>query len=852
MSWCVERLPWTSLVLLTAPLLASGCYDSHECGPEICDYDDQDCDRIIDEDFLDEDGIYATLEHCGGCNVACPAVFPTAAETACEVDRERGTAACVIVACPAGWHRAGDGACAPDVVSLCLTCTEDEDCTLREPGAACREMPTGERRCLSACDGTFGCPPGFDCGGDGLCSPSTGICGCTEETIGAELACLVERDPDYSCAGVQRCTEEGIGACEPILVETCNDQDDDCDFEVDEDFRDEAGRYIDRLHCGGCAIPCVEPGPNMSALCEPRGEGPSAVECVVECLEGFVDVDGILANGCECERFDGEGPPPVVGGDADCDGAPDETNDYVYVATTGSDTNPGTLERPMRTLQGALGRGAAEEKDVLVSRGVYDAEVTLVPGVSAYGGYRPDFRDRDLTLFPVVLEHTRGEPGAPVVRCEGIREETRFEGFEIHGSDATRPGRGSTALFSDGCGPEVGFAATVVLAGRGADGISGLTASEVLRDRFGAALADLDGRDGTTGFPGTLAGTCNPVVGGNAGARTCPDTTNVSGGAGGGSACPETGCVNGRACGNSGCTDYTVGGVCDFPAMMAAAVPNPAAESGRGVGAGAAGARTYNAPTNRGVCNFCDDNPTLQRNGDPGADGSEGVDGTGGSGCRGVPRFDPASGTLAGVAGSGGTDGTNGAGGGGGTSGGGYEVIGGTSGSCTDHSGGSGGGGGSGGCGSPGATGGTGGGGSVAVLVRLGPGLGAGPSFTDVRVVTASAGRGGRGGQGASGGAAGSGANGGNGRHWCARNGARGGDGGRGGAGGGGGGGCGGSTHGIAVVPQGGSPAAYVDALSTVTIDRVGVAGAGGGGGFSPSASGTAGAAGSDDAIRVL
>ena len=64
----------------------------------------------------------------------------------------------------------------------------------------------------------------------------------------------------------------------------------------------------------------------MLAECLAAGEG---VECRIECLEGFVDVDRIAASGCECERWTGMGPPPVVGGDADCDGAPDDTDDFV-------------------------------------------------------------------------------------------------------------------------------------------------------------------------------------------------------------------------------------------------------------------------------------------------------------------------------------------------------------------------------------------------------------------------------------------------------------------------------------------------------------------------------------------
>ncbi|HJL03193.1 MAG TPA: hypothetical protein RMH85_21815 [Polyangiaceae bacterium LLY-WYZ-15_(1-7)] len=836
------------MTLALGAALMGGCYEHHLCGaPESCNFDDDDCDRRIDEDFVDEDGIYFTAEHCG-CGVACADVFPTAAETACEVDRVAGEARCVLVACPEGWHRAGEGACAPDVPALCLPCTEDADCALRQPGAACREMETGERRCLTPCM-EVGCPAGFACEA-GLCMPTSGICGCTPETIGVELACLVERDPEYACAGARVCTEDGLGECEPVLGETCNEQDDDCDGQLDEDFRDEAGRYVDRLHCGGCAMPCVEPGPNMEARCEPRG--PSEVECVVECLEGFVDVDGILANGCECERFDGVGPPPAVGGDTDCDGAPDETDDYVYVTTTGSDTNPGTLERPMRTVQAALERGDAEGKDVLVARGIYEGAVDVVGGVSLFGGYRPDFRDRDLALFPVVLENRGAEAGAPVLTCHDVSAPTRVEGFTVQGTDATRPGAGSTAVYLDGCGPDVAFAALTVLAGRGADGVRGRSSSDALA-ALGASLEDLDGVPGREGNPGTLAGRCGRVAAGRGGGHVCPGGNDVSGGVGGAADCPDTGCFNGSACGNAGCTDYTVGGVCDFTAVLRDAVPNPAAQAGRGALPGEAGELTYNAPTNRNVCNFCDDNPTLPRNGGRGGDGAEGIDGTGGEGCAAAPLFDPATGRAGGGDGEAGTGGSDGSGGGGGTAGAGYAVIGGTGPGCEDRSGGSGGGGGSGGCGAPAARGGTGGGASIGVVVRLAARATAGPTLEEtVRVVTASGGQGGPGGQGAAGGTPGSGGNGGGARFWCARTGGRGGDGGRGGVGGGGGGGCGGGSHGVVLVPRGGDFGGYRDALESVEIDETGVAGRGGPGGFAPGAGGTDGGDGDDAAVAVF
>ncbi len=854
MSWFAERRTWIALV--GGLLLTSGCYRAHECGePESCNYDDDDCDFKIDEDFLTEDGIYAVSpEHCGGCGVSCAEVFPTAAETACEVIEEGGSllARCVLVSCPEGWHRAGDGACAPDAPVLCLPCSEDADCELRLPGARCRDTVGADGgvslRCLPPCDSEIGgCQPGFVCNADGLCEPQTGLCSCTEETFGAELACLFERDAAYSCAGVQVCTETGLGECEPILGEACNDADDDCDGEVDEDFRDDAGRYVARLHCGGCAQPCVEPGPNMIASCLPAGAG---VTCEVECEEGFVDVDGIQANGCECERFDGEGPPPAAGGDADCDGVPDSTDDFIYVTTTGSNTNPGTLERPMRSIQPALVRADAQGKDVLVARGVYDGPFDLVGGVSIFGGYRPDFRDRDLALFPVVVERRGAAAGSPVITCSNVNTETRVEGFIVQATDATQPGAGSTAVYLDDCGPMVTLAALEIRAGRGAPGIRGESSSDRYARVTGGTLEEIDGTDGARGTAGSASGTCRRIAAGAGGSEVCRFSgRNVSGGRGGDADCPSLGCFNGSPCGNAGCTDFTSGGVCDIDAARAVASPNPSASDGQGTAPGDAGDDTYNAPTNRGVCNFCDDNPTLPRTGVRGGDGAEGSDGTAGRGCASGPRIDVATGRLGGGAGANGGDGTDGSGGGGGSPGSGYAVIGGTSGSCDDRSGGAGGGGGSGGCGAPAASGGTGGGTSAGVVIRATSG-GSGPTFEDVRIVTASGGEGGAGGSGSAGGVGGGGGLGGSTAFWCSRTGGRGGDGGRGGAGGGGGGGCGGGSHGI-VVFDGASPT-YVDQLGMATIDRVGVAGRGGSGGFSPGNAGTDGFDGSGDAIFVL
>jgi hypothetical protein len=843
---CAERQRgWLALLLLLlAGGLTVGCANEYGCETERCDRRDNDCDGKVDESFTDALGLYTNAENCGSCGVVCSEVFPSAASTECVVNGL--TASCHISACAEGERLAGDGACVAALPVACLPCGRDDDCASRSVGARCLQDALGSSRCAPRCSDAADCTQGFACQKlrDDTwrrCMPRTGACACSEATLGASFACEFRSSAaEQSCAGVQMCQADGLSVCVAALAERCNEQDDDCDGQIDEDFRDDQGRYDQAAHCGNCQTVCASQGPHLIASCEAIED---AARCTQHCEDGFVDIDGLWANGCECQRR--EARDALVLGDRDCDGVADPLPELIFVTPAGDDARDGsTPALSVKSIGRGLELGVQMGRGVAVARGIYAERVSLRAGVSLIGGYSPDFTQHDAELFPVMITGGSAEPGAPVLQCQDIEAPTYVADLTIAAGDSVQAGQGSTAVALWRCGSAVELHRISVLAGRGARAVRGSDSSERLASYDLDSLAQLDGAPGTAGANSGAAGGCARVVAGAGGQKFCHGE-EVSGGEGGAAECAALSCRNsdGRPCGNAGCTAFTSDGVCDIAAALAAAVPNPSAQSGLGAAPGAAAQVTYDAPTSHGACTFCDDNPSLPRSGGEGAAGEAGEAGAGGPGCGGDEQLD-ATGRVAAGGGQPGADGRHGSGGGGGTAGAGYAVIAATSGMCSSVPGAAGGGGGSGGCGAPAAGGGGGGGSSVGVMIRLAHGQTAGPALFDWRVVTASAGDGGDGGIGAAGGAPGGGGAGGASDFWCSRHGGRGGDGGSGGDAGGGGGGCGGSSYGVYLVRdrEGSAPDGYAAELAQrVSVEIAGSAGRAGQGGFAPTHAGSFG-----------
>ncbi len=797
---------------------------------ESCDYIDNDCDGDTDEDFK-VDGQYLGDESCGACSRSCAGTIEHATA---KCSGAFASPQCVVGKCDNGYHKVNEFQCISNMNTLCMPCVEDVAC-LAEGG-----------RCLTFDDGTYcavpcgegnSCPVGYFCDTSlaqgeftGQCVPATGRCGCGEDNPNAVRSCqVIWQGEDFStitCLGLQTCAAGEWSGCD-LPDESCDGLDNNCNGQIDEDFRDPStGAFTGGEHCGECFNNCgVLSYPNSFGTCSTDGPVPF---CTIGCDDGWFNVNGELIDGCECRFVAGPDVPDGI--DTDCDGIDGSIEGGIFVSRSGSDLGDGSIDNPLKTIGAGIERALASgETQVYVDTGVYEESVIMAAGVSVFGGYSPDFRNHDASLYESVIMAPLGAAAVVATGIAGTAGDATLDGFTIYGADATAPGASSYAVYVFDCDAALTLSNNRVISGNGAAGTRGNAGTE-----------GNDGVGGANGLAAADAGSaCSLQLthGGTGGGAACGDIP-VSGGNGGSSICPDFD------------EDALPGSNPTFPYTQTISI-GTGGEPGSGpLGASLGGTPGFDQliDPDTGGCSNCVLPPSgLTRVGQPGSDGLEGLDGIGGNGCVDTTGSVAAGFWMPAAAGQG-AGGVAGSGGGGGGAGGGVE----TDAACAaadarfSDLGGSGGGGGSGGCPGSGGAAGISGGGSFGIFVLQESVLGSLPEIVSNGI---RAGRGGNGGDGGPGGTGGAGGNGGGGGAdgsgsyltFCAPGGGKGGNGGDGGNGGGGGGGCGGPSFCVFVSTAAGlSTAGYADG----TMCAIGAAGSGGMGGASLGAPGTAGSEG--------
>ncbi len=340
-----------------------GCeYECTASGVETCNQKDDDCNGIVDESF----DLQSSAEHCGLCGNKCEFPFATGG---CEAKR------CRMLSCEDGHYdldlREENGCEYECTATGVETCNQkDDDCNGKtdegfnlqsdtancsECGRKCVDRPNADSLCIAgSCK--MVCQSGhYDANNDESDGCESDVCTVTEG--GIEICDLVDNDCDgQTDEGIDKTTPESCGplctrcpvpangkagckegecfiegcnegfvdldqiaengceyACSVTGDEICDMKDNDCDGQTDEGFEKTTPESCGPL-CARCQFNHAE------ALCVAGG-------CAMgDCGEGFHDIDGQAANGCEYAcRIEGEGIELCDNGkDDDCDGKTDE------------------------------------------------------------------------------------------------------------------------------------------------------------------------------------------------------------------------------------------------------------------------------------------------------------------------------------------------------------------------------------------------------------------------------------------------------------------------------------------------------------------------------------------------
>lgn len=274
-----------------APANATGECRSGSCAVASCDSGRENCNGLVaDGCEYDTDNFDSDRKHCGDCATAC------GADELCEAG------VCVPSTCPAGFADCGGAAgdCETDIL------TNPDGCG--GCGVTC-ELPQATASCSAGSCTVAACDPGFsDCNGlpgDGCEYTDASFDSDANNCGGCGIVCAADNGSAICVARVCTIVQCGAGYSD------CNgDAADGCEH-------DNADFASDPANCGGCGIACGAAHATGSCVSGSCGS--------VSCDEGYVDLDGDAANGCEwpCTAT-GDPETDCDGVDDDCDGEVDE------------------------------------------------------------------------------------------------------------------------------------------------------------------------------------------------------------------------------------------------------------------------------------------------------------------------------------------------------------------------------------------------------------------------------------------------------------------------------------------------------------------------------------------------
>lgn len=459
-----------------------------------------------------------------------------------------------------------------------------EECPLGCSNGVCAGDPCGG----ITCDSGEQCIGGAClCGGTGPdCTGSDSCCG---------TSCVDTSTDDANCGACGNSCGQNAG-CNSSSCQ-CIAGFDNCDL----NWGNGCENSLDSLSdCGSCGNTCDYDNATESCAtgtCE-----------FVDCEADWVNADGNLNNGCECQITD-PNDPPGDGIDTNCDGIDGDASRVIFVAFQGDNQNPGSATHPKATIQAGIdtAAGTAGKDRVYVSEGTYVEKVTLANGISVYGSYSFQRNwERDASYLTQIL--VADVSGGKMIGVEGsfLLAATTFNSITVETTGSSQAGVSSYAFYCITC-PGLSIENCVLRAGNagpgtgGSDGTTGAAGSPGSRGEDGACDSQSnwgDGGDGGTSSCGRAGGN-----GGRGGSETDDGTNGLTGaggtpgGSGGSGGDPGQNGTDGTAGtagsagsdGNGGSGGSLAGGYWQSDSGGDGAVGNPGNGGGGGGGGGGQG-----------------------------------------------------------------------------------------------------------------------------------------------------------------------------------------------------------------------------------------------------------------------
>jgi len=208
--------------------------------------------------------------------------------------------------------------------------------------------------------------------------------------------------------------------------------------------------------------------------------------------------------------------------DTNGDGIDGTESAAIFVSSNGNDANPGTKAQPKRTISAGLSAAIANAKtQVYVGDGIYAETVSLVHGISIYGGYSSANWSRNGTN-QAIIQGSFSSGRIVGIETTNVSGPITVDHMWVSTANTSVAGASNYGIYLNNCSGITFHYCTVSTgsAGAGVDGAAGTAGAAALSNAVGGQNGSCDNTNGVGGAGGT-----NPScgrTGGNGGAGGAP------------------------------------------------------------------------------------------------------------------------------------------------------------------------------------------------------------------------------------------------------------------------------------------------------------------------------------------